>query len=434
MELTFGVGRNFLLLWASRLLAIFASAMTEFTFAVWISQKTGSTWQYSTLIALAILPGVMITPWAGKLIDRQNRKTLMLRADLISLLAMCTLFVLLNTNSLKVEILYAINSILSICQVFQLIPAHSSISKLVPKAAWGKANGLMQMAFGFSRLIAPWLSGLLLSQNGLHEILTLVWISACVGICLTLTVSIPLTARHSDHKAETTQGNNLAYKKNSPLTNTPHGLRSLMTYSLLESFVIGLAIMLVTPLTLTLYPVNILGKVLLFCALGMITGATATVIFPPPRKLLPIIIFSDLLITIALVVAGLFTETTTLYACGFSFMFFSIISANCNMIIWQRKIASHIQGSIFATRQALLVTSAAVATFLGGYAADAFFEPAMQVDGYLATSIGMLTGVGKGRGLGLMLIVSGLLFASFIIFSYSKSDFRHIEKSVPDAH
>ncbi|MBJ9976494.1 MFS transporter [Pseudomonas sp. S75] len=434
MELTLGVGRNFLLLWASRLMAIFASAMTEFTFAVWISQKTGSTCQYATLLSLAILPGVMITPWAGKLIDRGSRKKLMLRADLISLLAMCTLFVLLNTNSLQVEMLYVINSTLSVCQVFQLIPAHSSISKLVPKAEWGRANGLMQIAFAFSRLVAPWLSGLLLSQNGLNEVLILVLTTASVGICLTLAVYIPATTWQSDSTAETTSDDNLAKKKINPFTNTPPELRSLMNYSLIESFVIGLAIMLVTPLTLTLYPVDILGRVLFFCALGMVAGAALSIAFPLPKKLLPIIITSDLLITIALVIAGLFTETAILYACGFSFMFFSIISANCNMTIWQRKIASDIQGSIFATRQALLVTSAAVATFLGGYTADALFEPAMRADGYLASSVGVLTGVGRGRGLGLMLIVAGLLFASFIILSYSKSDFRKVENSVPDAN
>ncbi|WP_339523313.1 MFS transporter [Pseudomonas sp. EL_65y_Pfl2_R96] len=434
MELMFRIGRTFLLLWISRLLTIFASVMTEFTFAVWISQETGSVWQYSTLIALAILPGVIITPWAGKLIDRYNRRALTLIADLISLLAMCTLFILLNTRNLQVETLYAVNAVLSICQVFQLVPTHASISTMVPRAAWGRANGLMQMAFGFSRLVAPWLAGFLLSQNGIHTILLLVLSAASVGVCLMLTINIPPLDNPPSHKEETNPNKEFTHKKKLFFISANPALRALMTYSLIESFVLGLAIMLVTPLTLTRYPVDTLGSVLFFCALGMISAATIMIALPLPKKLLPMIILSDLLITTALVVAGLFTEITTLYACGFSFMFFSIISANCNLTIWQRKTEAQIQGSVFATRQALLVSSAAVATFIGGYVADTLFEPAMQPGGYLANSIGTLTGVGKGHGLGLMLIVAGLLFAIFILASYSRADFRRIENNIPDTH
>lgn len=430
----FGIGRTFLLLWISRLLAIFASVMTEFTFAVWITQKTGSVWQYSTLIALAILPGVIITPWAGELIDRYDRKGLTLIADMFSLLAMCALFVLLQTERLQVEMLYAVNSVLSICQVFQLVPTHASISNLVPKAAWGRANGLMQMAFGFSRLAAPWLAGLLLSQNGIHTIVLITLIAAAVGAGLIVTINIPPAAKCALPKKEKPTQNNLAYKKNGLFINIHPALRTLMIYSLIESFVLGLAIMLITPLTLTRYSVDALGSVLFFCALGMITAATLMTALPTPKQLLPMIILSDLFITAALVVAGLFTEIAILYACGFSFMFFSIISATCNMTLWQRKTEARIQGSLFARRQALLVSSAAAATFTGGYMADTFFEPAMQSDGYLANSMGTLIGIGKGHGMALMLIVAGVLFAMFILVLYNKGNFRNIENNIPDAH
>ena len=430
----FGIGRTFLLLWISRLLAVFASVMTEFTFAVWITQKTGSVWQYSTLIALAILPGVIITPWAGELIDRYDRKGLTLIADIFSLLAMCALFVLLQTERLQVEILYAVNSVLSICQVFQLVPTHASISNLVPKAAWGRANGLMQMAFGFSRLVAPWLAGLLLSQNGIHTIVLITLIAAVVGAGLIMTINIPPAAKCAMPKEPPPQKKGLAYKKNGLFINIHPALRTLMIYSLIESFVLGLAIMLITPLTLTRYSVDALGSVLFFCALGMITAATLMTALPTPRQLLPMIILSDLFITAALIAAGLFTEIAILYACGFSFMFFSIISATCNMTLWQRKTEARIQGSLFARRQALLVSSAAAATFTGGYMADTFFEPAMQSDGYLANSMGTLIGIGKGHGMALMLIVAGVLFAMLILVLYTKGNFRNIENKIPDAH
>jgi hypothetical protein len=74
-----------------------------------------------------------------------------------------------------------------------------------------------------------------------------------------------------------------------------------------------------------------------------------------------------------------------------------------------------------------------LAFLLAGFLADRIFEPLMLPGGALATSIiGEFIGVGKGRGIGLMFLLSGLLLWLASALAYAYPRLRNVESELPD--
>lgn len=77
-----------------------------------------------------------------------------------------------------------------------------------------------------------------------------------------------------------------------------------------------------------------------------------------------------------------------------------------------------------------ICTLTAVVYALSGVLADYIFEPLFTEQGLLAGSVGRLIGVGQGRGIGFMLILSGLLmFPAAFAIGRSKN-IRSLQKAV----
>ena len=74
-----------------------------------------------------------------------------------------------------------------------------------------------------------------------------------------------------------------------------------------------------------------------------------------------------------------------------------------------------------------------IASLVAGPLADRVFEPLLAVNGPLAGSVGQITGVGPGRGIGLLLVSMGLLLVMASVVSYLYPRLRLVDEEVPDA-
>jgi hypothetical protein len=68
-----------------------------------------------------------------------------------------------------------------------------------------------------------------------------------------------------------------------------------------------------------------------------------------------------------------------------------------------------------------------------GPLADYVFRPLLEPSGPLAGVLGPVLGVGDGRGIGLMLVLAGALYAALAVAMYSRPRFRNLEQELPDA-
>ena len=72
----------FIIIWFGQLVSIVGSGLTRFALGLWVYQRTGSVTQFALIALSSILPHLILSPLAGVLVDRWNRRWVMILSDL----------------------------------------------------------------------------------------------------------------------------------------------------------------------------------------------------------------------------------------------------------------------------------------------------------------------------------------------------------------
>src|SRR5687768_2557422 len=96
----------FTVIWAGQLISLFGSSMTRFAIGIWLYQQTGLATTVTTMFFFSTFPRIFLTPFAGALTDRWNRKFMMMISDLATGLTTIMIFFLLQADALSIWYLY----------------------------------------------------------------------------------------------------------------------------------------------------------------------------------------------------------------------------------------------------------------------------------------------------------------------------------------
>ena len=142
--------RGYLFFGAGQLVSLLGSSIAAFVIVWWITLETGSLVYLSIASFLGFAPMVVLTPFAGVLVDRWNRKPLTISVDLLQAMATVALIVLFWLNVVSIWHVLALSALRSVFQAFHH-PAVSALTPLmVPRDKLSRVNGLI---FFFSGLI-----------------------------------------------------------------------------------------------------------------------------------------------------------------------------------------------------------------------------------------------------------------------------------------
>ena len=110
---------GFLTIWAGQLVSVVGSGLTSFALGVWVLEKTGSSFSFSVLAACALLPSILLLPMAGALVDRWDRRRIMMMADIGA--AVCTIgsALLLLAGYLDLLPLAVLTALASVAKAFR---------------------------------------------------------------------------------------------------------------------------------------------------------------------------------------------------------------------------------------------------------------------------------------------------------------------------
>ena len=175
---------NFFTFWLTQALSLFGSALASFALIWWITESTGSATILATISLAALLPGVLFGPLAGVLVDRLNRKWVIIFSDALSALLALSLVLLFWTHNIQLWQIYIISIIRAIAGTLQFPAVQSSTSLIVPKEHLARVAGMNQALQGLIMIAAPPLGALLLSLLPIHLILGIDLLSAAVAILL----------------------------------------------------------------------------------------------------------------------------------------------------------------------------------------------------------------------------------------------------------
>ncbi|MCM1988780.1 MFS transporter [Oceanirhabdus seepicola] len=158
--------KNFFLLWQGQLVSAFGDVIYSIALGFWIMQKTGSTALMGTLVAVSSIPRIVISPFAGVLVDRWDRKKLIVLMDFLRGVAILFVAAAALLGHLQIWMVFAAGIIISSCSAFFNPSISSSMPDIVPKSKLVKANSAMNIVYTGSSLIANPLGGILF--NILH--------------------------------------------------------------------------------------------------------------------------------------------------------------------------------------------------------------------------------------------------------------------------
>jgi DHA3 family macrolide efflux protein-like MFS transporter len=182
---------SFFTIWIGQQLSWIGSAVAGFALVWWLTETTGSATILAVGTMLTMLPGIVLGPFLGALVDRWNRRLVMLVADMVIALFSAWLLVLFWTGLVQVWHVYAVMLVRAIGSAFHWPAMTASTSLMVPKKHLGRVAGLNQLMGGAVNVISPPLGAFLLTVLPLHTILGIDVITAAFAIVPLFFIRVP---------------------------------------------------------------------------------------------------------------------------------------------------------------------------------------------------------------------------------------------------
>ncbi|MCH5585158.1 MFS transporter [Shimazuella sp. AN120528] len=214
--------------------SLFGSAIVTYAMIWYISLKTGSgLWLTLGMIA-ANLPLALFAPIAGTLVDKFNRKSLIMISDgSIALLTLCTA-VLFHFGFQNIILLLVISTLRSIGQAIQQSAGNALVQQIVPAEELTKINGLFQGAQALILILGPVIGGFVFGQFGLELTFYIDTATAFIELSLLAFIFVPTIVREKKESTTlfTDFKDSIAYIKTSTLLKSMF-VSSLVIFALL---------------------------------------------------------------------------------------------------------------------------------------------------------------------------------------------------------
>lgn len=153
--------RDYLLLWSGQTISSTGSGISQLAFPLLVLALTHSPAQAGLTGALRTLPYFIFTLPGGVLIDRWNRKWVMILCDAGRALSLASIPIALVLGHLTIVQLYLVSLIEGSLYVFFDLAETASLPRVVPKEQLPEAISQNQVAFGITTLLGPPLGGVL---------------------------------------------------------------------------------------------------------------------------------------------------------------------------------------------------------------------------------------------------------------------------------
>ena len=424
----------FALISIGQLISMTGSGMVRFAITIFAWQETGEVTALALVGFFAFAPAVLLSPIAGAIVDRANRKLVMMVSDLAAGLMTIVILILFTTDQLQIWHLFVTAAFASVFEAFQFPAYSAAITLMLPKDQYARASGIHSLVHSGSMIASPILAGLLIGVIGIAGILMIDIFTFGIAILALFLVSIP----QPEQSASGREGQGSLWKESAYgfryILDRP-SLTGLLTIFFMINFIASFAMVLLSPMILARTGDDqvALGTVMSVFGLGgLVGGLLLSVWGGPKRRINGVLIGLALSSLLGSTLLGL-GQTTAIWAVGaFLLMLFIPIIQGSSQAIWQSKVAPDVQGRVFSVRRLMAQITAPVAFLLAGPLADNIFEPAMQTGGSLESSLGGLVGTGAGAGMSLIFIITALLGTAVSLAGYLVPVIRNIEDILPD--
>ncbi|HML24053.1 MAG TPA: MFS transporter [Aggregatilinea sp.] len=197
----------FFTVWIGQAFSLFGSSLVQFALVWWLADTTNSATVLATATLVAMLPQIVIGPVAGSLVDRWNRRLVMMAADGFVALVTVALAILFATGEIAVWHVYVAAFIRSLGGAFHFPAMQASTSLMVPKDQLARVAGLNQTLQGAMSIVAPPVGAILLESLPIQAVLSVDVLTAIPAIGALFFVAIPQPPRAETPEAGAEKAN-----------------------------------------------------------------------------------------------------------------------------------------------------------------------------------------------------------------------------------
>ena len=185
----------FLVIFAGQAFSLFGSELVQFALVWWLTQESGSATTLAVASLVGLLPPVFLGPFAGTLVDRWNRRVVMLVADGAIALATLALAALFALGVVQVWHVYVLMFIRALGGSFHWPAMQASTTLMVPERHLARVAGVNQALRGIANIAMPPLGALLIASVSLPVVLAIDVATALLAIVPLIFVRVPQPTR-----------------------------------------------------------------------------------------------------------------------------------------------------------------------------------------------------------------------------------------------
>jgi DHA3 family macrolide efflux protein-like MFS transporter len=369
--------KPFFTIWVGQAFSLLGSQLVQFAIVWYLTKTTGSATMLALATLAALLPQIVIGPFAGVLVDRWSRRRVMLLADAAVALATLLLAALFWLNLATISTIYVLLVVRAVGAAFHWPAMQASTTLMVPQQHLARVGGLNQTLTGLTGIVIPPLGALAIEVLPLQGVLAIDVVTAIPAIVTLLFVAVPQPTRNDAPQA--------APLKPSLWADMRAGLRFIIGWKGLLLFsLVGVVINLLGRAAASLSPLLItqvfkggalelgwwqsavgIGSVIGGVTLGVWGGSKRRVV----TSLLALVLDGFAILVIALGPANVFVLVV---AAIFCVGFLETIVFGLNGAIGQSIIPPEMQGCVFALLMSAAQIMAPLGLLIAGPFADAF--------------------------------------------------------------
>jgi MFS family permease len=422
----------YLITWFGQSLSLVGSGLTSFALGVWVFERSGSATLFALIGLCAVLPRILLSPLAGAIVDRWDRRWVMALSDAGAGLSTLAAILLAFSNRFEIWHVYLLTVANSAFNAVQWPAYLATTSLLVSKEDLGRANGLIQFGQAAAEILSPALAGALVPLIGLGGIMLfdcLTFIIAVISLSI-VRFPKPEALLENDESADTfwkqlTSGWVYISRRK--------GLLGLLGLLAMVSFFWGVIGALVVPMVISFSSSQALGALLSIAGMGMLAGSLGMSAWGGPRRRIHGVLAFEIFSGFCVMLMGARASFWPVAIGAFGAHVTIAVVYGCNQAIWQSKVEPGSQGRVFAAQQMADRASGALAYLIAGPLVDRFFEPLMSEGRVLSGNIGQLIGIGAGRGIGLLFVVMGMFKIVLPVIVYLQPQIRLVEDELGNA-
>jgi MFS family permease len=384
--------KNFILLWQGHSVSVFGDVLYSIAIGFWVYHETGSTGLMGLMSSISMFVAMFLIPFTGALVDRINRKSVLIIADIVRGLLMLGVGFLAIQNNLSVELVLFTAFIAALCGSMFSPASMTVFVDLVQPSDLVRAQSLTSGTNSLINFFGKGISGVLLTFFGVGPMIILNGLSFLFSAATIVFISVPRTVKQDQNQQITVKRILEDVVQGAKDAIATPGLNVLIVSALLANFLGSGYSALLLPLsemkglTLTEY-----GFFVAASSMAAVLAMALMGLFKIPAKLkMPIFIFSFMINTLFIVVGLMgsgFIWLTIFFFLGDFFMVIGNALLNATMIL---AIPRDKRATVFGFVSSFSIAGVALSMLAYGYLAESIDLSLLSIIGTILGFIALL--------------------------------------------